>query len=156
MDPSKGPWPFLSRIFSASSRDRRAICLQDHNFLRRQFGVVGFITSAHFMSSRTSSRTSNVRAIRPHVVPGKATTGITGFDEITGGGLPRGRTTLLSGGPGSGKTIFALHFLVHGARELRRTMRLFLGSTSLSSLFGGKAHPIVVDGTSNSQPWYEK
>ncbi|MES2786102.1 MAG: circadian clock protein KaiC [Pseudomonadota bacterium] len=46
----------------------------------------------------------------------KAATGITGFDEITGGGLPAGRTTLLVGGPGSGKTIFALQFLVHGAR----------------------------------------
>jgi circadian clock protein KaiC len=45
----------------------------------------------------------------------KAATGIVGFDEITGGGLPRGRTTLLAGGPGSGKTIFALQFLVHGA-----------------------------------------
>src|ERR1700723_1591756 len=46
----------------------------------------------------------------------KAPTGIAGFDEITGGGLPRGRTTLLAGAPGSGKTIFALQFLVHGAR----------------------------------------
>jgi circadian clock protein KaiC len=46
----------------------------------------------------------------------KAPTGIVGFDEITGGGLPHGRTTLLVGGPGSGKTIFALQFLVHGAR----------------------------------------
>ena len=46
----------------------------------------------------------------------KALTGITGFDEITGGGLPRGRTTLLVGGPGSGKTIFALQFLVQGAK----------------------------------------
>ena len=47
----------------------------------------------------------------------KAVTGVTGFDEITGGGLPRARTTLLVGGPGSGKTIFAMQFLVHGARE---------------------------------------
>ncbi|MBI5923448.1 MAG: circadian clock protein KaiC [Betaproteobacteria bacterium] len=46
----------------------------------------------------------------------KASTGITGFDEITGGGLPHGRTTLLVGGPGSGKTVFALQFLVHGAQ----------------------------------------
>jgi circadian clock protein KaiC len=38
-------------------------------------------------------------------------------DEITGGGLPRGRTTLLGGGPGSGKTILALQFLVHGAKK---------------------------------------
>jgi circadian clock protein KaiC len=46
----------------------------------------------------------------------KAPTGIAGFDQITGGGLPHGRTTLLTGGPGSGKTIFALQFLVHGAQ----------------------------------------
>ncbi len=49
-------------------------------------------------------------------LPQKAPTGIAGFDLITGGGLPRGRTTLLLGGPGSGKTVFALEFLVHGAR----------------------------------------
>jgi len=47
----------------------------------------------------------------------KAPTGIIGFDEISGGGLPRGRTTLLVGGPGSGKTIFALQFLVNGAEQ---------------------------------------
>ena len=47
----------------------------------------------------------------------KAATGIRGLDEITGGGLPRGRTTLLVGGSGSGKTILALQFLVHGARD---------------------------------------
>lgn len=46
----------------------------------------------------------------------KARTGIEGFDEITGGGLPRGRTTLIEGGPGSGKTIMALQALVNGAR----------------------------------------
>jgi circadian clock protein KaiC len=46
----------------------------------------------------------------------KAPSGIAGFDEITGGGLPQGRTTLLLGGPGSGKTIFALQYLVNGAR----------------------------------------
>ncbi len=50
--------------------------------------------------------------------PGKAPTGIVGFDRIARGGLPRGRTTLLLGGPGSGKTIFALEFLVHGASNL--------------------------------------
>jgi circadian clock protein KaiC len=47
----------------------------------------------------------------------KVPTGITGFDQITGGGLPRDRTTLLVGGPGSGKTIFAVKFLVHGAQD---------------------------------------
>ncbi|HEY7839810.1 MAG TPA: circadian clock protein KaiC [Terriglobales bacterium] len=47
----------------------------------------------------------------------KAFTGIQGLDEITGGGLPRGRPTLISGGAGSGKTMFALEFLVRGARQ---------------------------------------
>ena len=49
-------------------------------------------------------------------LPTKAPTGIAGFDEITRGGLPLGRTTLLVGGPGSGKTVFALQFLEHGAQ----------------------------------------
>ncbi|QTN27535.1 circadian clock protein KaiC [Rhodoferax sp. AJA081-3] len=48
---------------------------------------------------------------------GKAPTGISGFDTITGGGLPLGRTTLLVGGPGSGKTVFALQFLVNGVQQ---------------------------------------
>jgi circadian clock protein KaiC len=45
----------------------------------------------------------------------KIRTGIKGFDEITEGGLPRGRTTLVMGGPGCGKTVFALQTLVNGA-----------------------------------------
>lgn len=47
----------------------------------------------------------------------KASTGIQGLDEITGGGLPRGRPTLVSGGAGSGKTLFGLEFLVRGATQ---------------------------------------
>ncbi|MEO8620600.1 MAG: circadian clock protein KaiC [bacterium] len=45
----------------------------------------------------------------------KMLTGIKGFDEITDGGLPRNRTTLVMGGPGCGKTVFALQSLVNGA-----------------------------------------
>ena len=45
----------------------------------------------------------------------KARTGINGLDEITGGGLPRGRPTLVCGGPGCGKTLFALQFIISGA-----------------------------------------
>ncbi|PKN28158.1 MAG: KaiC 1, partial [Deltaproteobacteria bacterium HGW-Deltaproteobacteria-21] len=45
----------------------------------------------------------------------KAPTGINGLDEITCGGLPKGRTTLVAGGAGSGKTIFAMEFLLRGA-----------------------------------------
>src|SRR5437899_3702350 len=47
----------------------------------------------------------------------KASTGIQGLDEITLGGLPRGRPTLISGGAGSGKTMFGLEFLVRGATQ---------------------------------------
>ena len=45
----------------------------------------------------------------------KALTGVRGLDEVTRGGLPRGRPTLVCGGPGSGKTLLALTFLVNGA-----------------------------------------
>jgi circadian clock protein KaiC len=44
----------------------------------------------------------------------KVPTGIEGFDEITLGGLPRGRATLVCGGPGCGKTLFATEFLLRG------------------------------------------
>lgn len=47
----------------------------------------------------------------------KAPTGIRGLDEITGGGLPKGRPTLITGGPGSGKTLFGMEFLVRGATD---------------------------------------
>jgi len=47
----------------------------------------------------------------------KTLTGIRGFDEITRGGLPTGRPTLVCGGPGSGKTLLALTFLVNGALQ---------------------------------------
>jgi circadian clock protein KaiC len=45
----------------------------------------------------------------------KARTGIAGFDEITRGGVPKGRPTIICGGPGCGKTMFAVEFLVRGA-----------------------------------------
>lgn len=45
----------------------------------------------------------------------KSPTGIPGFDEITGGGLPRRRATLVCGGPGCGKTLLALEFVLQGA-----------------------------------------
>ena len=47
----------------------------------------------------------------------KCPTGIRGLDEITKGGLPRGRPTLICGGAGSGKTLFAMEFLMRGARD---------------------------------------
>ncbi|MDN7024486.1 circadian clock protein KaiC [Methanoculleus sp. FWC-SCC1] len=47
----------------------------------------------------------------------KSPTGIRGLDEVTGGGLPQGRTTLIVGKAGSGKTLLGMEFLVHGAEE---------------------------------------
>ena len=49
----------------------------------------------------------------------KAPTGIPGLDQITGGGLPLGRVTLVTGSAGAGKTLLGLEFLVAGAREYR-------------------------------------
>ena len=47
----------------------------------------------------------------------KVATGIVGLDEITGGGLPKGRPTLVCGSAGCGKTLLAMEFLVRGAVE---------------------------------------
>lgn len=49
----------------------------------------------------------------------KAPTNIHGLDEITGGGLPKGRPTLVCGGAGCGKTLLAMEFLVHGATKFK-------------------------------------
>lgn len=58
-------------------------------------------------------------ALRGRDLPGlaKAPTGVSGLDEITGGGVPRGRTTLVSGGAGCGKTLLSMEFIVRGATE---------------------------------------
>src|SRR5579862_4313606 len=47
----------------------------------------------------------------------KSPTGIQGLDEITNGGLPKGRATLVCGGAGSGKTLLATSFLINGAQR---------------------------------------
>ena len=72
-------------------------------------------------TARRSTRTGKRKAKAPRrparrYLP-KSPTGISGFDEVTGGGLPRGRTALVCGGPGCGKTLFGLEFLVRGVTE---------------------------------------
>src|ERR1700749_1796017 len=47
----------------------------------------------------------------------KSTTGISGFDEITEGGLPAGRPSLICGSAGAGKTLFSIEFIIRGAIE---------------------------------------
>jgi len=54
----------------------------------------------------------------------KVSTGIAGLDLVLGGGLPAGRVTLLSGGPGSGKSMIGLQCLLHGADAGQRAFWL--------------------------------
>jgi KaiC/GvpD/RAD55 family RecA-like ATPase len=53
-------------------------------------------------------------------------TGIKGFDELLGGGLPKGKCVLIVGGPGSGKTIFAMQYLLNGTRKDERGLYITL------------------------------
>jgi KaiC/GvpD/RAD55 family RecA-like ATPase len=48
---------------------------------------------------------------------GRCPTGIKGFDELVSGGLPRGRTILVNGSCGTGKTIFSTQFLINGVKN---------------------------------------
>lgn len=63
------------------------------------------------------AKTAKQTAAQPRVLPAlpKAPTGIAGFDEVTGGGLPKGRPSLVCGSAGCGKTLFSMEFLVRGA-----------------------------------------
>ena len=63
------------------------------------------------MAKTQHTRRSAVRGLP------KCPTGIQGLDEITGGGLPRGRPTLVCGAAGCGKTLLAMQFLVRGATD---------------------------------------
>ena len=58
-----------------------------------------------------------VHELRPKSGIAKTLTGIAGLDEVTSGGLPKGRPTLVCGAAGCGKTVLGMEFLVRGARE---------------------------------------
>src|SRR5689334_4640353 len=62
-----------------------------------------------------AKRNAQIRPVRAGL--DKVPSGIRGLDEITGGGLPKGRTALICGGPGTGKTLLGLEFLVRGATQ---------------------------------------
>ena len=63
------------------------------------------------------TKTNGHRPTAPSPRLPKCPTGIQGLDEITDGGLPRGRPTLVCGGAGCGKTLLAAEFLARGAME---------------------------------------
>ena len=72
------------------------------------------------MPKKTAQKTSRLHPNRTGRRPRslkKTPTGILGLDEITHGGLPTGRTTLICGGAGSGKTVTAMEFLARGITE---------------------------------------
>ncbi len=60
---------------------------------------------------------NRTRTAKAHEGLAKCPTGIRGLDDITQGGLPRGRPTLVCGGAGSGKTLLGMEFIVRGIRE---------------------------------------
>src|SRR5665811_2291771 len=62
-------------------------------------------------------KNNSTKSPPPAVLLPKCPTGIQGLDEITGGGLPHGRPTLVCGGAGCGKTLLAAEFLVRGAAQ---------------------------------------
>jgi len=63
------------------------------------------------------AKTTKVKSTTKRNILLKCPTGIKGFDEITEGGLPKNRTTLVSGNAGSGKTLFGIDFLIKGATD---------------------------------------
>jgi circadian clock protein KaiC len=67
---------------------------------------------------RAMSKRKDLLRSHPGVLP-KTPTGIQGLDDVTHGGLPRGRPTLVSGQAGSGKTLLAAEFLARGALEFK-------------------------------------
>src|SRR6266545_4331142 len=76
------------------------------------------VTSMNRLQSNSNSKIARRRNGQPKPQPlAKTPTGIKGLDEITEGGLPRGRSTLITGGAGCGKTLLGMEFLVRGARD---------------------------------------
>ena len=88
------------------------------------------------LKASTRLRSNCPFIVKPVPVP-KILTGIQGFDEISDGGLPRGRTTLVAGGAGCGKTLFALQTLVNGAHKT--------GASAIFVAFEESTHQIVAN-----------
>src|ERR1700731_4122857 len=87
--------------------------------------------------ARASKRHKTATASHAFPLLKKSPSGIAGFDEITGGGLPAGRPTIVCGGPGCGKTLFAMEFLVRGATEF--------GEPGVFMAFEEKTEELVVN-----------
>ena len=75
----------------------------------------------------------------PGQVLQKSLTGIKGFDEISLGGLPRNRTTLVMGGPGTGKSVFALQSLVGAASKHKQPGIFVAFEENIDAIFANAA-----------------
>ena len=81
---------------------------------------LSLVRAFHGNDDRTVTRRNKIMDKQTPPIPAtllKSATGITGLDEITGGGLPSGRPTLVCGSAGCGKTMLAMEFLVRGATQ---------------------------------------
>lgn len=76
----------------------------------------------------------------------RASSGIPGFDQLLGGGLPRDHIYLVEGDPGVGKTTLALSFLREGVRRGERGMYITLSETSAEVRLVAKSHGWSLDG----------
>lgn len=82
------------------------------------------------MSARSTSSVDSAAARAKTAAADRASTGVEGLDEILGGGLTRNRVYLLEGTPGTGKTTFALQFLIQGAQQGERGRYVTLSETA--------------------------
>jgi circadian clock protein KaiC len=76
----------------------------------------------------------------------KAALGVRGLDDITAGGLARGRLFLLEGSPGTGKTTIALQFLMDGAEKGERSLYITLSETEDELRASADSHGWSLDG----------
>src|SRR5580765_2977587 len=76
----------------------------------------------------------------------KANLGVDGLDDITVGGLARGRLFLLEGSPGTGKTTIATQFLMAGAAAGERALYITLSETEDELRSGATSHGWLLDG----------
>jgi circadian clock protein KaiC len=86
------------------------------------------------MSLSTQELNFPTRPLKAPLGIAQALTGISGLDELTSGGLPRGRPTLLCGGAGCGKTVLGLEFLVRGATQYGEPGAIFTFEESIEEL----------------------
>ena len=76
----------------------------------------------------------------------KAALGVRGLDDITAGGLARGRLFLLEGSPGTGKTTIALQFLMEGAAQGERSLYITLSETEGELRASAESHGWSLNG----------